>query len=157
MAPTSRTLLAVVLAALAGMVLSVSPAGGQAPAGQMVLAQTVTIAPRWFDPAEAEGTLHDALVKPMPGNPQAPSLAESWSVSPDGLAYEFVLRKGARFHNGDVVTAADVLMHEKVMFAPIFELASLGGYGPRVAESGLGLIPSMAASAPYEELTLKGK
>jgi peptide/nickel transport system substrate-binding protein len=47
------------------------------------------------------------------------------------------------------------LMHEKAMFAPIFELASLGGYGPRVAESGLGLIPSMAASAPYEELRLK--
>jgi peptide/nickel transport system substrate-binding protein len=49
------------------------------------------------------------------------------------------------------------LMHEKAMFAPIFELASLGGYGPRVAESGLGLIPSMAASAPYEDLRLKGK
>jgi peptide/nickel transport system substrate-binding protein len=47
------------------------------------------------------------------------------------------------------------LMYEKAMFAPIFELASLGGYGPRVAESGLGLIPSMAASAPYEELRLK--
>ena len=29
--------------------------------------------------------LHDALVKPMPGNPLAPGLAESWSVSPDGL------------------------------------------------------------------------
>src|SRR5262245_62990179 len=42
------------------------------------------------------------------------------------------------------------LMHDKAMFAPIFELASLGGYGPRVAESGLGLIPSMAASVPYE-------
>jgi peptide/nickel transport system substrate-binding protein len=49
------------------------------------------------------------------------------------------------------------LMHDKAMFAPIFELASLGGYGPRVAESGLGLIPSMAASAPYEDLKLKGK
>jgi len=48
-------------------------------------------------------------------------------------------------------------MHEKVMFATIFELASLGGDGPRVAESGLGLIPSMAASAPYEELELKGR
>jgi peptide/nickel transport system substrate-binding protein len=49
------------------------------------------------------------------------------------------------------------LMHDKAMFAPIFELASLGGYGPRVAESGLGLIPSMAASVPYEDLRLKGK
>jgi ABC-type transport system substrate-binding protein len=52
--------------------------------------------------------LHDALVKPMPGNPLAPGLAESWSVSPDGLVYEFVLRRGARFHNGDPVTAEDV-------------------------------------------------
>ena len=40
--------------------------------------------------------LHDALVKPMPGNAMAPSLAESWTVSPDGLVYEFVLRKGVR-------------------------------------------------------------
>ena len=52
--------------------------------------------------------LHDALVKPMPGQPRAPSLAESWSVSKDGLVYEFVLRKGARFHNGEPVTAEDV-------------------------------------------------
>ena len=52
--------------------------------------------------------LHDAMVKPMPGNPLAPSLAESWTMSPDGLTYEFVLRKGAKFHNGEPVTAEDV-------------------------------------------------
>src|SRR5438309_11747623 len=52
--------------------------------------------------------LHDALVKPMPGKAMAPSLAESWSVSPDGLTYEFVLRSGVRFHNGDALTADDV-------------------------------------------------
>jgi len=44
----------------------------------------------------------------MPGQPTAPSLAESWSVSKDGLVYEFLLRKGTRFHNGDPVTAEDV-------------------------------------------------
>ncbi len=75
------------------------------------------MAPTWFDPAETPGiitpfmilyALHDALVKPMPGLPLAPSLAESWSASPDGVVYEFVLRKGARFHNGDPVTAEDV-------------------------------------------------
>ena len=38
----------------------------------------------------------------------APSLAESWSVSPEGLTYEFVLRPGAHFHNGEPVTADDV-------------------------------------------------
>ncbi len=38
----------------------------------------------------------------------APSLAESWSMSPDGLVYEFVLRKGVKFHNDEPVTAEDV-------------------------------------------------
>jgi peptide/nickel transport system substrate-binding protein len=77
----------------------------------------ISIAPTFFDPAETPGlitpfmmlyALHDALVKPMPGNPMTPSLAESWSQSKDGLTYEFVLRKGARFHNGEPVTAEDV-------------------------------------------------
>ncbi len=44
----------------------------------------------------------------MPGQPIAPSLAESWSAAEDGRNYEFVLRKGATFHNGDPVTAEDV-------------------------------------------------
>ena len=75
-----------------------------------------TLVPSYFDPAETlAGTpfmvlygLHDALVKPMPGKTVAPSLAESWTVSPDGLVYEFVLRKGAKFHTGEAVTADDV-------------------------------------------------
>src|SRR5919197_1427783 len=70
----------------------------------------------------------------MPGNPMAPSLAESWSASPDGLTYEFVLRKGPRFHNGDPVTAEDVkfsferyrgssakLLHERVKSVDIVD------------------------------------
>src|SRR5207247_9989563 len=73
--------------------------------------------PTGLDPAETPGiltpfmilyALHDGLVKPMPGNAMAPSLAESWSASRDGLVYEFVLRKGPRFHNGEPVTAEDV-------------------------------------------------
>ena len=52
--------------------------------------------------------IHDALLKPMPAGPSAPSLAESWSVSLDGLLYEFVRRDGVRFHNGERVTADDV-------------------------------------------------
>ena len=97
-------------------------AGGIAPAaaapeGQVTWGIHISLAPTWFDPAETTGivtpfmvlyALHDAMVKPLPGNPLSPSLAESWTVSPDGLAYEFVLRKGVRFHNGDPVTADDV-------------------------------------------------
>jgi peptide/nickel transport system substrate-binding protein len=37
-----------------------------------------------------------------------PSLAESWRESPDGLTYEFKLRPGLRFHNGDPITSEDV-------------------------------------------------
>src|SRR5262245_1235086 len=88
-----------------------------APEGQMTWGIHISLAPTWFDPAETAGVgtpfmvlyaLHDAMVKPMPGNAMAPSLAESWSVSRDGLVYEFVLRQGAKFHNGDPVTADDV-------------------------------------------------
>src|SRR5262249_56327866 len=73
--------------------------------------------PRGSDPAETPGVitpfltlsaLHDAMVKPMPGNAWAPSLAESWTTSKDGLTYDFVLRKGVKFHNGDSLTAEDV-------------------------------------------------
>jgi len=49
------------------------------------------------------------------------------------------------------------LMHEKVMYAPLMDVAVLGAHGPRVAESAIGLITNMAASAPYEELRLKAK
>ena len=48
------------------------------------------------------------------------------------------------------------LVYDKVMYAPIWELAFLNGVGPRVQESGLGLISGHAYSAPYEDLTLKG-
>ena len=44
----------------------------------------------------------------MPGNMLSPSLAESWTVSPDQLTYEFKLREGLKFHNGDPFTAEDV-------------------------------------------------
>lgn len=88
-----------------------------APQGQLTWGIHVSLAPGWFDPAETSGlitpfmvlyALQDAMVKPMPGKPFAPSLAKSWSASEDGLTYEFVLRKAPTFHNGDPVTAEDV-------------------------------------------------
>jgi peptide/nickel transport system substrate-binding protein len=88
-----------------------------APEGTMTWGLHVTLAARWLDPAETEAlitpfmvlyAIHDALVKPMPAGANTPSLAESWTQSKDGLTYEFVIRKGVKFHNGDPVTAEDV-------------------------------------------------
>jgi len=100
------------------LVVSSGQAGAQGqPDGQLTIAFDVSIAPTFLEPAETSGigtpfmilyALHDALVKPMPGNPMAPSLAESWSLSKDGLVQEFVLRQGVKFHNGEPVTADDV-------------------------------------------------
>jgi len=49
------------------------------------------------------------------------------------------------------------LVHDKVMYAPIWELGFINGVGPRVEESGLGLIAGHAYSAPYEDLKLRAK
>src|SRR5262245_8096251 len=107
---STRSIVAVVVSAL---LMGVAPAPVHAaPDGEMTWAIHVSLAPTWFDPAETPSVitpfmllyaLHDAVVKPMPGNPMTPSLAESWTVSKDGLAYDFVLRKGVKFHNGDPV------------------------------------------------------
>jgi peptide/nickel transport system substrate-binding protein len=78
----------------------------------------VTLSPSWFDPAETPAqitpfgilyAIHDAVVRPLPGERMGPALAESWSESPDGLTYEFKLRSGLKFHNGDPCTAEDVI------------------------------------------------
>ena len=93
----ARALLVVLAIAVAGAPSSTVAA----PEGQLTWGVHITLAPTYFDPAETPGlvtpfmilyALHDALVKPMPGRPAAPSLAESWTVSKDGLTYDFVLR-----------------------------------------------------------------
>ena len=109
---TRRELLALAALGLAGVRPAVA-----APSGQLTYGVHITLAPTWLDPAETAGittpfmlmyALHDAIAKPMPqGNP-SPSLAELWSAGEDGLSYEFVLREGTKFHNGEPVTAADV-------------------------------------------------
>src|SRR5262249_43025319 len=87
------------------------------PAGALVIAWPVTIVPAWFDPAETPAqitpfaflyALHDGLVRPLPGDGMATSLAASWTESPDGLTYTFMLRPNLKFHNGDPCTAEDV-------------------------------------------------
>jgi peptide/nickel transport system substrate-binding protein len=87
------------------------------PDAQLTWGVHVSLAPTWFDPAETPGiitpfllmyALHDAMVKPMPGSARESCLAESWKAAPDGLSYQFTLRAGVKFHNGEPVTVEDV-------------------------------------------------
>ena len=136
--------IAVSLALVAGAWIGAARAQTR-PEGEMRWALYVTLSPQWFDPAEVVGVLtpfwvlyalHDGLVKPMPGNHMTPSLAESWTVSADQKVYDFKLREGLKFHNGDPFTAEDVkfsfqrskgkLLHEKVR-----DVAAVGPYRVR--------------------------
>src|SRR5262249_53853701 len=89
---TRRRLLQGTLGGAAGLVvwhqgwsrLQSATAQKDTPSGQMTWAIHVTLAPTWLDPSETLAlatpymllyALHDALVKPMPDNSMAPSLA----------------------------------------------------------------------------------
>ena len=108
----------VAFVALVSSLSLVQSLGAQsAPTGEAIIAWHVTIAPTWFDPSTAPPqitpfgllyALHDAPVRSLPGQKAGSSLAESWTESPDGLVYEFKLRRGLKFHNGEPVTAEDV-------------------------------------------------
>src|SRR6516165_10910868 len=113
--PTRRDVLALAALGLAAGVPRSSFA--VAPDGQLTWALHVSLAPLWFDPADTQAlitpfmvlyALHDAMVKPMPDNVNAPCLAQFWSMSEDGLSWDFVLRDGVKFHDGEPITAEDV-------------------------------------------------
>ena len=89
-----------VLAAL--LILVPTHPATAAPEGTMTWGVHVTLAARWLDPSDTEAfitpfmvlyALHDALVKPMPGGDNTPSLAESWTTSKDGLTYASAHRR----------------------------------------------------------------
>src|SRR5262249_49886002 len=108
-----RDLLGLAALGVAGGAPRLARAAG--PSGSLPWGIHVSLAPVWFDPADTQAiitpfmvlyALHDAVLKPMPGNPLAPCLAETYAAAEDGLSHDFVLRRGTMFHNGDPVTAA---------------------------------------------------
>jgi peptide/nickel transport system substrate-binding protein len=106
-----------VVACVLVAVLAVAAPAAAAPEGQLTWGVHISLSPNWFDPAETQGiitpfmilyAIHDAMAKAMPGNIATPSLAESWQVSADGRVYDFTLRKGVKFHDGEPLTSEDV-------------------------------------------------
>src|SRR6266403_1634257 len=56
-------------------------------------------------------------VDPVDSNKIVGDLAESWTVSDDGLMYTFKIRNGVKFHDGSPLTARDVkASYDKIIF-----------------------------------------
>ena len=102
-----------------------------------------------------------ALLAPSPAHAVAEGQASGTYVygsypDVDGLFAEQAAELD-RTTRAAVLGRIQQLIHDKVMVAPIWQSAFLNGVGPRVEESGLGLIAGHAYSSPYEDLRLKAK
>lgn len=85
--------------------------------------------------------MYEGLVQYQPGTADRkiiPSLATSWTISPDGLTYTFQLRQGVKFHDGTPFTSAAV--------APSFARRAAVNGGPAYMVSG---IKSVTTPGPY--------
>ena len=87
------------------------------PAGKVVYGWHTALSPAWLDPQESGNVItaygfnmaiHDSMIKHFPGDQLAPSLAESYEIADDFMSASFTIREGAKFHNGEPVTADDV-------------------------------------------------
>jgi peptide/nickel transport system substrate-binding protein len=95
-----------------------TPAGGVDTGGsfRVAIATDGTTLDPW-NAADVNGLLvtrqiFETLVEYEPGSLRiVPKLAESWSVSSDGLAWTFVLRRGVKFHDGTDLDAAAVMLN----------------------------------------------
>ena len=92
--------------------------------------------------------MYEGLLTYAPGTPTptlAPSLAQSWTVSPDKKSYTFKLRQGVTFHDGTPFTSAAV--------KPSFDRRAAVNQGPAYMVSD---IASVTPNGDYEvTVTLK--
>ncbi|MDQ3095392.1 MAG: ABC transporter substrate-binding protein [Actinomycetota bacterium] len=114
----AATLLIITTACSGGDGVDVGGGGGDAgggAGGELVAA--IAAEPDQLDPHKTTAyasfqvleNVYDTLVQPDENLDMAPALAESWETSEDQLTWTFKLRDGVTFHNGDELTAEDVV------------------------------------------------
>ena len=94
-----------------------------------------------ISPAEVLGNAYDSLVRLNIDDPAqvVPGVAESWTVSDDGLTYTFKIREGLKFASGNALTAKDVAYSfergVRLDKSPAFILTQFGLTGDNVVEN----------------------
>jgi peptide/nickel transport system substrate-binding protein len=115
---TRRDLLATAAVGVAAPSI-IRPALAATSANILVMAKAIDAIVGAFDPAESYetpnnevcGNVYRKLIIPDPqdANKLIGDLAESWTVSPDGMEFTFQLRRGAKFDSGNEVKAEDAV------------------------------------------------
>jgi peptide/nickel transport system substrate-binding protein len=104
-------------------------AGDTAPARGGVYVEAVVGTPRYLNPLLAEpgspdddvcALVFSGLTRLGPDGKLAADLATDWSVSADGLRYSFRLRRDAKWHDGRLFAAEDVVATVRALQAPDF-------------------------------------
>jgi oligopeptide transport system substrate-binding protein len=145
--------------------------GASAASAEVVYNRGAAADPETLDPHKTSTTyeadimrdLFEGLVMPDTKANLIPGAAESWTISPDGLVYTFKMRAGAKWSNGDPVTAEDFVYSMRRMVSKDLgaEYASIL-YPIKNAEevnSGAAAPETMgvkAIDAGTLEITLKG-
>lgn len=101
-----------------GLVLALLLAGAAQAAPRTDIVVGMQLEPPILDPtANAAAAIDEVvyanvfegLTRVGPDGSILPGLAETWTVAPDGLSWEFTLRQGVTFHDGTPFTAEDVV------------------------------------------------
>lgn len=97
----------------------------------------------------------DSLVSERPDGSVVPWLADSWTVSPDGLVYTFAIRSGVKFHDGTPLDAAAVQANFVQILDPATQSQTDTGYLRPYYKSSRAVDPStfeLTLSSPYSAL-----
>ena len=86
-----------------------------------------------------DGNVYEGLFRLTDSGEVEPLLADSWTVSDDGLTYTFTLKPGVTFHSGKALTSEDVKYSIERIFAADSKSAR---------KSSFGAIASIEAPAP---------
>lgn len=97
----------------------------------------------------------DSLVSERPDGSVVPWLAESWTVSPDGLVYTFKIKQGVKFHDGEPLDAAAVKANFEHMLDPATQSLTDAGYLRPYYQSSRAIDPAtleLTLKTPYSPL-----